>query len=101
MTTEQLYYPEVACEATPSDLYDTEVVGVLDETENRHFLRVARGVVHRAGGAAYLPIGIVEVDRRGRRVLIQLPYEADSGANRLWVPLDRFRSEVKVGEYVA
>jgi hypothetical protein len=101
MTTDRLYYPEVECEATQSDLYDTEVVGVLDETENRHFLRVARGVVHREGDKAYLPIGIVQVDRSGGRVLIQLPYEADSGANRLWVPLDRFRSEVKAGEYVA
>lgn len=101
MTTDRHYYPEVECEATPSDLYDTEVVGVLDETENRHFLRVARGAVHREGDKAYLPIGIVEMERRGRRVLIQLPYEADSGANRICVPLDRFRSEVKVGENVA
>ena len=101
MTAERLYYPEVECEATPSDLYDTEVVGVLDETENRHFLRVAQGVVHRTGGTSYLPIGIVEVDRRGGRVLIQLPYEADSGANRLWIPLHCFRSEVEAGEYVA
>jgi hypothetical protein len=101
MTTDRLYSPEVECEATPSDLYNTEVVGVLDETENRHFVRVARGAVHRVGDTAYLPIGIVEVDRRGGRVLIQLPYEADSGANRLWIPLDRFRSEVKAGEWLA
>lgn len=101
MTAEKLYYPEVECEVTPSDLYDTVVVGVLDETENRHFLRVARGVIHRSNDQTYLPIGIVEVERRGGRVLIQLPYEADSGANRLWVPLDRFRSEVRTGEYVA
>ncbi|MGP0068572.1 MAG: hypothetical protein ACLQGP_33855 [Isosphaeraceae bacterium] len=101
MTTERLYYPEVECEATPSDLYDTEVVGVLDETENRHSLRVASGVVQRIEGKAYLPILVVDLDRRKGRVLIQLPYEADSGANRLWVPLDRFRSEMKAGEYVA
>ena len=94
MTMEKQFYPEVECEATPSSLYETAVVGVLDETENRHFLRVAQGMVHRSNGKAYLPIGIVEVDRRKGRVLIQLPYEADSGANRLWVPLDRFRSEV-------
>jgi hypothetical protein len=101
MTPERLYYPEVECETTPSDLYETEIVGVLDETGNRHYLRVAQGVVDRIEDKTYLPIGIVEVDRRGGRVLIQLPYEADSGASRLWVPLDRFRSEVKAGEYVA
>ncbi len=100
MTTERLYYPEVECDATPSGLYETEVVGVLDETENRHFLRVAQGLVRRVGEKTYLPIGIIEVDRRRGRVLIQLPYEADSGASRLWVPLDRFRSEVNAGECV-
>jgi hypothetical protein len=94
MTAEKQYFPEVECEATASSLYETEVVGVPDETENRHFLRVARGLVHRFNGKAYLPVGIVDVDRRRGRVLIQLPYEADSGANRLWVPLGRFRSEV-------
>jgi hypothetical protein len=98
MTAERLYYPEVECETTPSSLYETEVVGVPDETDNRHFLRVARGMVHRSDSKAYLPVGIVDVDRRHGRVLIQLPYEADSGANRLWIPLDRFRSEVVNGE---
>ena len=104
MTAERLYYPEVECEATPSPLYDTEVVGVPDETDNHHFLRVARGMVHRSNGKAYLPVGIVDIDRGHGRVLIQLPYEADSGANRLWIPLDRFRSElvgVEAGEFVA
>ena len=100
METELLYYPEVECEATPSDLYATEIVGVLDETDNRHFLRVARGQVRQVGGKTYLPVGIIEVDRRKERVLIQLPYEADSGASRLWVPLDRFRSEIAAGECV-
>jgi hypothetical protein len=101
MTAERVYYPDVECEATPSDLYNTEVVGVLDERENRHFLRVAQGVVRRCDGKSYLPIGIVDADQRAGRVLIQLPYEADSGANRLWVPLDRFRSDVKAREHVA
>lgn len=79
-------------------------MGVPDQTDNRHFLRVARGMVHRSDNRAYLPVGIVDVDRRQGRVLIQLPYEADSGANRLWIPLGRFRSEVvsgEAGEWVA
>ena len=101
MTTERLYYPEVECETTPSDLYETEVVGVPDETGNIHFLRLAQGAVHRVGEKSYLPIGIVEVDQRRGRVLIQLPIEADSGANRLWIPLKQFRNEVKAEEFVA
>jgi len=104
MTAERRYFPEVECEATPSSLYETEVVGVPDETDNRHFLRVARGTVHRSENRAYLPVGIIDVDRRHGRVLVQLPYEADSGANRLWIPLNRFRSDVvsgEAGEWVA
>ena len=101
MTAERLYYPDVECETTPSDLYETEVVGVLDETDNRHYLRVARGSTRQVEGKSFLSIGIVEVDRRGGRVLIQLRSEADSGASRLWVPLGRFRSEVQAGEYMA
>jgi hypothetical protein len=101
MATELAYHPEVECEATPSDLYETEVVGVLDETENRHYLRVAQGSVRHLNGKTYLPVTIIDFNQRARRVLIQLPYEADSGASRLWVRLDQFRtSEVDAGEYV-
>ena len=42
------------------------------------------------------PSGIINVDRRNRRVLIELPTEADSGANRMWIPFDSFRSELGV-----
>lgn len=91
---EILYFPEVECEATPSDLFDTTIVGVPDETGNHHYLRVARGVVNQQEGKAYLPVGIVDFDRRKKRTLIQLPYEADSGANRLWVPLEKFRQKI-------
>ena len=77
---ERLYDPEVECEATRGSLYDTEVVGVPDETDNRHFLRVPRGMVHRSDSKAFLPVGIVDIDRRHGRVLIQLPYEIGFGA---------------------
>jgi hypothetical protein len=95
---EILYFPEVECQATPSDLFETMIVGVPDETENHHFLRVARGVVRKEDGRTYLPVGIVEVDRRKKRALIQLPYEADSGANRLWVPFEKFRQRIATPE---
>ena len=68
MMAERIYYPEVECEVTPSSLYDSEVVGIADETDNRHYLRVARGMVHRSDSKAYLPVGIVDVDRRHGRI---------------------------------
>jgi hypothetical protein len=61
MATDRLYYPEEECEVTASDLYDTEVVGVLDETENRHFLRVARGPVPTWGGGRSKPASFVHI----------------------------------------
>ena len=38
----------------------------------------------------YLPVGIIQVDRVGCRVLIELPTEADSGVNRMWIPFETF-----------
>jgi hypothetical protein len=39
------------------------------------------------------PVGIVQLDHRNRKALIELPYEADPGVNRLWVPFASFRQE--------
>ena len=38
-----------------------------------------------------LPVGIINVDRRHGRVLIELPIEADCDVNRMWMALERFR----------
>jgi hypothetical protein len=92
MTEEVTYLPEVECEVKPSQaVQGTEIVGVPDEKDNREFLRVGTGFVTRENGKTYLPIGIVELDRRNQRALIELPAEADSGRRRVWVPFSRFR----------
>jgi hypothetical protein len=41
----------------------------------------------------YLPVGVINVDYRNNRVLSELPIEADSGTNRMWMPIDAFRVE--------
>ena len=86
-------YPEVECSATSSSLHETEVVGVPDETGNHQFLRVGKGFLTRETGRTYLPILVIEVDPARHRVLVQLPYEADSGASRIWVAVGSFRRE--------
>jgi hypothetical protein len=92
--TEITYLPEVECDvAVENGILDTHVVGVPDETNNRQYLRVAKGYVVREGGKTYLPVGIVHLDYRGKRALIELPQEADSGTRRLWVPFSRFRKQ--------
>jgi hypothetical protein len=87
------YLPEVACDVSPGLLDTLVTVGVPDETGNRHYLEVSKGFVTWQNGQAYLPVGIVELDSRKQRALVELPAEAASGANRLWIPFSSFHAE--------
>jgi hypothetical protein len=87
-----VYYPEVECKVEQSRLAKTVVVAVADENNDRQFLRVGEKLVNKASGKSFLPVGIIEIDLARNRALIQLPYEADSGLTRLWVPLERIRT---------
>jgi len=88
------YHPEVECiVAVPDGLFGTLVIGVPDEKGNKQSLRVPRGSLSQNNGKTYLPIGVVEVDYDRKRVLVELPHEADSGARRLWVPFRSFRPQ--------
>jgi hypothetical protein len=87
------YLPDVECIVEPGPIPKLLSVGVPDEDNRYHYLRVGKGQVVEDGGKHYLFIGIVDIDYKNRRVLIELPDEADSGANRLWVPFARFRQE--------
>jgi len=53
----------------------------------------SKNLAAAAGGKHYLAVGIVQLDYKQKRALIELPHEADSGANRLWVPFSSFRQE--------
>jgi hypothetical protein len=75
----------VLCEVSPG-LRDSErTVGVADVNGNRQFLRVPAAFLTQREEKAYLPVGIVYQDPKTGAVLVELPHEADSGANRLWV----------------
>jgi hypothetical protein len=87
------YFPQVECEARKGDADWEVVVAVTDEKGHRQFLSVSKGMVAKANDKTYLAIGVVEVDSRNKRVLIELPQESDSGVNRLWVPLSSFRTK--------
>ena len=90
--SEMVYLPEVECVVDVADgLFNTVVVGVPDETGNRQYLRVRKEAVQPSGGKQYLPVGVVELDYKQRRALVELPTEADSGARRLWVSFSAFR----------
>jgi len=87
---EVTYTPEVRCEVSEGSR-DTEVtVCVRDGTGFRQFMQVTRAMVNTYDEKPYLPVGIIQVDRKARRALIELPTEADSGVNRMWMRFDSF-----------
>jgi hypothetical protein len=66
-----------------------------DFNGGRHFLRVDRGCLLDQDGHTYLPITIVHVNPLNL-VLIELPYEAETGAKRFWVKQDQVDRPVEV-----
>lgn len=77
---------QIRCESVSDGLRASEALAVFrDYRGRRHFLRVERDFLSQIGDQFYLPIGIVGVDPRTHLILIELPHEAETGANRLWV----------------
>ncbi len=86
--SEVIYLPEIRCEVFEG-WRDTEItVCVRDVNGACQYMQATPTMVNYYSQVPYLPIGIIHVDRAGRRVLVELPNEADSGVNRLWVPFD-------------
>jgi hypothetical protein len=85
------YLPDMECQVSPG-LMDWEVIATVeDEKGRKQNVSVSKGMVTRVGDKNFLGVGIIEVDYRGRRVLVELPNEADSGVWRLWAPFTAFR----------
>lgn len=76
---------EVQCEVSEGLRPAEATVAVADVHDRRQCLRVERDFLTAVKGQWYLPVGVVYDDRQNPWVLIELPHEADSGANRLWV----------------
>jgi hypothetical protein len=90
---EVTYLPEVQCEVSEGLTGDDITVSVRDVDGRDQYMHVLPSMVNRENGTTYLPVGIINVDRRNERLLIELPTEADSGINRMWIPFDSFRTE--------
>jgi hypothetical protein len=87
---------KLRCENVTAGLRPSEAVAVLIDVRNRrHFIRVERDFLSDVRGAQYLPVGIVNVDPKSRLVLVELPHEAETGANRLWVKADQLLEPVE------
>jgi hypothetical protein len=80
----------VLCEVGPGLREEEASVAVRDVNGRAQRLRVDKDFVVTRDHEQYLPIGVVAThpDAAKKAVLIELPHEADSGVNRLWVPAD-------------
>ena len=81
---------KIRCAGVSDGLRSSETVArFVDYNGRTHFIRVERDFVEEQSGNFFLPVGIVHVDPKTKAVLIELPHEAETGANRLWVKQDQ------------
>ena len=77
---------QLRCESVSEGLRASEVIATFrDYQGRRHLLRVDRDFLYQENDDSYLPVGVIHVDPRTHLILIELPQEAETGANRLWV----------------
>lgn len=77
---------QVPCEQVTQGLRDSErTIALRDVRGRRHFLRVELDYLTHHGDRYWLPVGKVYEDRERGLTLVELPQEAETGANRLWV----------------
>jgi hypothetical protein len=86
----------VFCDEVNPGLRPSEVIAVIkDHAGRRHFLRAERDYLKASNGSSYFPVAVVHA-AAGGLVLVELPHEAETGANRLWVSKDRLLEPVEV-----
>jgi hypothetical protein len=79
---------QIACKVSDG-LRPAEVTVMVEDIHGHpEFFPADREFLMREGTNYYLPVGLIFVDDAKKAALVSLPYEADSGANRLWVKLD-------------
>jgi hypothetical protein len=89
MFTELAWRADVAsilCEKVSDGFRASEAIASLRDFGNRrHFIRVERDFLTELTRGSYLPVGIVSIDPKSKAILVELPHEAETGVNRIWV----------------
>jgi hypothetical protein len=84
----------VKCQVSEGLRPSEATVGVSGLDGSTAYLRVERYFLEQFGSDCYLPVGVVYQGKdEGGPILIELPHEADSGANRVWVAAENVRFE--------
>jgi hypothetical protein len=87
---------KIRCDSVADGLRASEALAIFRDYQGRkHYLRVERDFLSQESGSTYLPVGVVHVDPRTKLVLIELPHEAETGANRLWVKQEQLDEPIE------
>jgi len=87
---------KLRCENVSEGLRASDAVATFrDYSGRQHFIRVERDFLDEESGHYYLPVGVVHIDPRTNLVWIELPHEAETGANRLWVTQDQLDEPIE------
>jgi hypothetical protein len=73
--SEATYLPEVQCEVSEGLTGEDITVSVRDIDGREQYIHVLPSMMNREDGTTYLPVGIINVDRRNELVLVELPTE--------------------------
>ena len=87
---------KIRCNNVSEGLRQSEALASFVDFHGRtHSIRVERDFLAEQNGHQFLPVGIVHLDSRNNAVLIELPHEAETGANRLWVKQDQLDEPIE------
>lgn len=82
---------QVICEVSEGLRTSEATVKLVTFDGRPEFLPVDRGLLSAEGDKYFLSVPIIHVNHEKKAALIALPVEADSGAHRVWVHLDRIK----------
>lgn len=83
----------VHCEVSEGPRPGFKLIGVQDAEGQKEFLVIEERFLVKSEGETFLPVQIIGKDPQQNVTLIELPVEADSGANRVWVPSNELHSK--------
>jgi hypothetical protein len=75
----------IPCEVSEGPRSGWKAVGVKSIEGHTEYLAIEERFLVRRGKSFLLPVRLIGRDPRHKTALVQLPVEADSGANRVWV----------------
>ena len=87
---------QVLCEVSEGLRTSEATVKLITFDGRPEFLPVDRGLLSTEGDHHYLSVPVIHMSHEKKAALIALPVEADSGAHRVWVHLDKLKEGPKV-----